>query len=398
MNRSHDGRWNIDTECIHAGTEPDPAFGAAVPPIFQTSTFVFATPEEGAARFAGVDPGYIYTRMGNPTIGALEQSVSTLEGGTAALATSSGMAAVSTVFFALLNAGDHVVCSASVYGPSRVVLERDFSRFGIGSSMVDTSDPELLRRAITPRTRVVFVETPANPTLAITDLAVAATIAHEAGAFLVVDNTFMSPVLQQPFRFGADIVLHSVTKFLNGHSDVVGGILVFRDDVLMKRVRGVLHYLGGTMDPHQAWLVHRGVRTLAMRVRKAQENAQALAELLAEHPAVENVRYPGLPGHPQADLIARQMEGPGALIAFELKGGVEAGKRVLNAVQLPALAVSLGGVESLIQHPASMTHAAVKREDRLAAGITDGLVRLAVGCEDRDDLVEDLRKALDLLD
>jgi len=398
MNRSHDGRWNIDTECIHAGTEPDPAFGAAVPPIFQTSTFVFANPEEGAARFAGVDPGYIYTRMGNPTIGALEQSVATLEGGTAALATSSGMAAVSTVFFALLNAGDHVVCSASVYGPSRVVLERDFSRFGIGSSMVDTSDPELLRRAITPRTRVVFVETPANPTLAITDLAVAATIAHEAGAFLVVDNTFMSPVLQQPFRFGADIVLHSVTKFLNGHSDVVGGILVFRDDVLMTRVRGVLHYLGGTMDPHQAWLVHRGVRTLAMRVRKAQENAQALAELLAEHPAVENVRYPGLPGHPQADLVARQMEGPGALIAFELKGGVEAGKRVLNAVQLPALAVSLGGVESLIQHPASMTHAAVKREDRLAAGITDGLVRLAVGCEDRDDLVEDLRKALDLLD
>jgi methionine-gamma-lyase len=336
--------------------------------------------------------------MGNPTIGALEESVATLEGGSSALATSSGMAAVSTVFFALLSAGDHVVCSASVYGPSRVVLERDFSRFGIDSSMVDTSDLELLRGAITPRTRVVFVETPANPTLAITDLTEAAAIAHEAGAHLVVDNTFMSPVLQQPFRFGADIVLHSVTKFLNGHSDVVGGILVFQDEALMKRVRGVLHYLGGTMDPHQAWLVHRGVRTLAMRVRKAQHNAQALAELLAQHPAVESVRYPGLPGHPQADLIARQMEGPGALISFELKGGVEAGKVVLNAVKLPALAVSLGGVESLIQHPASMTHAAVKREDRLAAGITDGLVRLAVGCEDREDLVEDLREALDRLD
>jgi methionine-gamma-lyase len=304
---------------------------------------------------------------------------------------------VSTVFFALLASGDHVVCSASVYGPSRVVLERDFSRFGVEASMVDTSDRETLRASVTDRTRVLFVETPANPTLAITDLADAAAVAHEAGALLVVDNTFMSPVLQKPFRFGADIVLHSVTKFLNGHSDVVGGILVFRDEALMKKVRGVLHYLGGTMDPHQAWLVHRGVKTLAMRVRKAQSNAQALAELLASHPAVEAVRYPGLPGHAQADLISRQMAGPGSLISFDLKGGVESGKAVLKAVRIPALAVSLGGVESLIQHPASMTHAAVRREDRLAAGITDGLVRLAVGCEDQEDLLGDLEQALDLL-
>ncbi len=372
-------------------------FHEVVPPIFQSSTFVFKTPEEGAARFAGEDPGYIYTRMGNPTISALEENVATLEGGSFALATSSGMAGVSTVFFALLSAGDHVVCSASVYGPSRVVLERDFSRFGIQASMVDTSDPELLRAAMTDRTRVVFVETPANPTLAITDLRKAAEIAHGSGALLVVDNTFMSPVLQKPFEHGADIVLHSVTKFLNGHADVVGGVLVFQDEDLMKQVRSVLHYLGGTMDPHQAWLVHRGIKTLAMRVRKAQENAQALAELLAGHPVVDEVRYPGLPGHPQADLISRQMAGPGSLISFELKGGIEAGRRVLGAVHLPALAVSLGGVESLIQHPASMTHAAVSREDRLAAGITDGLVRLAVGCEDRDDLVQDLRQALDTL-
>jgi methionine-gamma-lyase len=307
------------------------------------------------------------------------------------------MAAVSTVFFALLSSGDHVVCSASVYGPSRVVLERDFSRFGVRASMVDTSDPDVLRASITDRTRILFVETPANPTLAITDLADAAAVAHEAGALLVVDNTFMSPVLQKPFRFGADIVLHSVTKFLNGHSDVVGGILVFQDEALMKQVRGVLHYLGGTMDPHQAWLVHRGVKTLGMRVRKAQENAQALAELLANHPAVETVRYPGLPGHAQSDLISRQMAGPGSLISFDLKGGVESGKAVLNAVTIPALAVSLGGVESLIQHPASMTHAAVRREDRLAAGITDGLVRLAVGCEDQEDLLGDLEQALDLV-
>ncbi|MGW8266677.1 MAG: trans-sulfuration enzyme family protein, partial [Longimicrobiales bacterium] len=216
-------KWGIDTECIHAGTEPDPAYGSVAPPIYQTSTFVFRSPEEGAARFAGADPGYIYTRMGNPTIAMLEASVAALEEGTAALATSSGMSAVSTVFFALLSAGDHVVCSASVYGPSRVVLERDFSRFGVRATMVDTSDLSQLRAAVTRETRILFVETPSNPTLAITDLAGAAEIAREAGAKLVVDNTFMSPILQKPFRFGADIVLHSVTKFLNGHADVVGG-------------------------------------------------------------------------------------------------------------------------------------------------------------------------------
>ncbi len=397
MKKDRQSLWNIDTQCVHAGTEPDPTFGAVVTPIYQSSTFVFQTPEEGAARFAGEDPGYIYTRMGNPTISALEENVATLEEGTSALATASGMAAVSTIFFALLQTGDHVVCSASVYGPSRVVLERDFSRFGISASMVDTSDIGLLEAAVSDRTRVVFVETPANPTLAITDLEKAAEVAHEAGALLVVDNTFMSPILQKPLRFGADIVMHSVTKFLNGHADVVGGVMVFRDETLLGKVRGVLHYLGGTMDPHQAWLVHRGIKTLAMRVRTAQENAQVLAELLADHPAVASVRYPGLPGHPQADLISRQMAGPGALISFELEGGIEAGKTVLNTVHLPALAVSLGGVESLIQHPASMTHAAMKPEDRIAAGISDGLVRLSVGCEGRDDLLADLKQALDAL-
>lgn len=388
---------NIDTQCIHAGSEPDSAFGSAIPPIYQTSTFVFRTPEEGAARFAGEESGYIYTRMGNPTTASLEESVAALEEGEVALATASGMAAISTVFFSLLSTGDHVVCTASVYGPSRVILERDFSRFGIRSTMVDTSDPDLLRAAVTAETKLVFVETPSNPTLAITDLSVAAGIAHDAGALLVVDNTFMSPVLQKPFRFDADIVLHSVTKFLNGHSDVVGGVVVFRDEDLMREVRKGLHYLGGTMDPHQAWLVRRGIRTLAMRVRKAQENAGALAALLVDHSAVASVRYPGLPGHPQADLIARQMGGPGSLISFDLHGGLDAGRRLLGRVTLPALAVSLGGVESLIQHPASMTHAAVKPSDREAAGITDGLVRLAVGCEDTDDLVDDLRQALDSL-
>jgi len=397
MKSPDENSHSIDTECIHAGGEPDPLHGSVAPPIYQTSTFVFRTPEEGAARFAGKDSGYIYTRMGNPTLSMLETSVATLEEGEWALATASGMASVSAIYFALLSTGDHVVCSSSVYGPSRVVLERDFSRFGIESTMIDTSDLELLKASITDRTRIVYVETPANPTLAITDLAAAAEIAHEAGAILVVDNTFCSPILQKPFRFGADIVLHSVTKFLNGHADVVGGVIAFKDQDLFKTVRGVLHYHGGTMDPHQAWLVLRGIKTLAMRVRTAQQNAEAMARLLADHPAVEFVRYPGLPGHPQADLIERQMEGHGSLIAFELKGGIEAGKKVLNAVEIPALAVSLGGVESLIQHPASMTHAAVGHQDRLDAGITDGLVRLAVGCEGTDDLLDDMRQALDSL-
>jgi methionine-gamma-lyase len=387
----------VDTRCVHAGPEPDPLYGAVAPPIYQTSTFAFESPEQGAARFAGEEPGYIYTRMGNPTTAMLEASVAELEGGGDALATASGMAAVSTAFFAFLDAGDHVVCSASVYGPTRVLLDREFSRFGVASSMVDTSEPDRLRGAITDRTRVVFVETPANPTLAVTDLRLAAAIAHQAGAVLIVDNTFMSPILQQPFRFGADVVIHSVTKFLNGHSDVVGGILVFRDPELAARVRRVRHHLGGTMDPHQAWLVLRGLRTLGLRVRAAQANAQAVAELLAGHPAVAGVRFPGLPDHPQRELVVQQMAGPGSLISFELEGGLEAGRALLGAVRLPALAVSLGGVESLIQHPASMTHAGVPREDRLAAGITDGLVRLSVGCESGPDLVADLEQALDSL-
>lgn len=397
MSRDPKNRWKLDTECIHAGQEPDPIYGAVAPPIYQTSTFAFRSPDEGAARFAGTEKGFIYTRMGNPTIEMLEANVAALEKGAYALATATGMAAVSTVYFSLLGTGDHIICSSSVYGPSRVVLQRDFARFGVEASFVETSRLEDIEAAMRPETKVVYVETPANPTLAITDLQGAADIAHANDALLVVDNTFMSPILQNPFDFGADLIVHSVTKFLNGHSDVVGGILVFKDEPLMKRVRPVLHYLGGTMDPHQGWLVLRGIKTLGMRVRTAQANAQACAELLDSHPEVERVAYPGLPGHPQAELIERQMRGPGSLISMELKEGIEAGKQILQAVHLPALAVSLGGVESLIQHPASMTHAAMAREDRLEAGISDGLVRLSVGCEDVEDLKADLQQALDSL-
>ncbi len=394
----HDQKdWATDTKCIHAGQAPDKLFGAVAPPIYQTSTFAFASTDQGAARFAGKEPGYIYTRLGNPTTHMLEDNLAALEEGTCALATSSGMAAVSTIFFALLSAGDHVVCSQAVYGPSRLVLERDFSRFGVASTMVETSDTQAIRDAVTGKTRLIYVETPSNPTLTVTDIEAAAKIAHEAGALLVVDNTFCSPILQRPLRFGADAVLHSVTKFINGHADVVGGVMVFKDDALMKRAKAALSFLGGTMDPHQAWLVLRGVKTLAIRVRAAQENARACATFLASHPAVAWVAYPGLPGHPQADLIARQMEGPGSLISFELKGGMVAGKKLLESLKIATLAVSLGGVETLIQHPASMTHAGMSREDRLTSGITDGLVRLSVGIEDKADLLADFKRGLDAL-
>ncbi len=387
---------NPDTLCIHAGQAPDSEFGAVAPPIYQTSTFAFDSAEQGAARFAGTQPGYIYTRMGNPTIRMLEDNLAALEGGAAALATSSGMAAVSTMYFTLLGQGDHLVGSAGMYGPSRLIVERDFSRFGVKSTWVDTGDLEAVKAAWRPDTKLLYVETPTNPTLAVTDIAACARWAHAHGALLAVDNTFLSPVLQQPLKHGADLVLHSVTKFINGHADVVGGVLVFREEALWKRLRAVLFYLGGTMDPHQAWLVLRGTKTLALRVRKAQENAAALAGFLSNHPAVEWVRFPGLETDPaKRALIARQMSGPGSLIAFELKGGLEAGRRLLDGVKLMTLAVSLGGVETLIQHPASMTHAAMTRENRLGAGITDGLVRLSVGCEDAADLLADLKRGLD---
>ena len=391
---SHDlTKLGRTTQTIHAGQHVDPATGAVAPPIIQSSTFAFADCAQGADRFAGEADGYIYTRMGNPTIARLEEAVATLEGGAQGLATGSGMAAFCTVIFALLNRGDHLVGTSSVYGPSRVVMERDFSRFGVESTFVDTSDLDALRAAIRPNTRMVFVETPANPTIVLTDIAAAAEIAHAAGAVLLVDNTFASPVLQRPLEVGADIVMHSMTKFINGHTDVVAGMIIPCDEAMRRRLKPVHAYLGACMDPHQAWLALRGFKTLALRVRASQDNAGIIAEYLEAHPKVEWVRYPGLKSHPQHELASRQMDGPGALISFEVKGGIEAGVKLLNAVEVMTLAVSLGGIETLIQHPSSMTHAAMKRDDRLAAGITDGLVRVSIGCEDADDLIADFDRA-----
>ncbi len=385
----------INTRSVHAGAEPDRLHGAVSVPIYQSSTFAFASTAQGAARFSGDEPGYIYTRMGNPTVAALEEAVTAMEGGHAALATSSGMAAIATVFFAYLEAGAHMVGTDAVYGPSRVIVERHFRRFGVQSDWVDTSDLDTIRAAIRPETRMLYIETPENPTLRLSDLAGCAAIAREHGLLLVVDNTFATPVLQRPLEHGADLVVHSMTKFLNGHADVVAGVIVTATEEQRRTVRDALNHHGGCIDPHQAWLVHRGLKTLGLRVAQAQRNAVAISDLLHEHPAVEWVRYPGGADFPQAGLVEKQMEGPGAILCFGVRGGYEGGRRLLEKVTVPTLAVSLGGVETLIEHPASMTHASLGREAREEAGITDDLIRLAVGCEDARDLIEDLRTALD---
>jgi methionine-gamma-lyase len=366
-----------------------------VTPIYQTSTFRFDSAEDGANRFAGRSDGFIYTRLGNPTIRALETCIAELEEGAGAVATSSGMAAVTTAYLTLLGSGDHVVSTASVYGPSRTLLEKRLSKFGLAATYVDTSDLDLVRAALRPETRMIYVETPSNPLMQITDLRAVAALAHERGAMLVVDSTFASPFLQKPLALGADVALHSVTKFINGHADVVGGVLIARDEALYRRLREMMILTGCNMDPHQAFLVHRGIKTLALRIERAQASALKIARWLEQRGDVRWVRYPGLPSHPQHALAREQMSGPGAIISFELNGGFEAGKRLMNRVKLALLAVSLGGVESLVEHPASMTHAGMPKDERDAAGITDGLVRYSVGIEDVRDLIEDLREALE---
>jgi methionine-gamma-lyase len=383
-----------ETLAIHAGIESPPQHGPVSVPIFQSATFSFSEADEGAARFAGTEPGFIYTRLGNPTIGALESALAQLEGGFAGLGTASGMAAISTVFLTFLRSGDHVVGTDAVYGPTRLLLEKHLLKFGIESTWVSTDDIEAVRAAVRPETKMIYIETPANPTIKLTDVKACAAVAREIAALLVVDNTFSSPMLQQPFELGADVVVHSMTKYLNGHSDVVAGMIVSAREELHVKLKPMLQSLGGTMDPHQAWLVLRGLRTLPIRIDRAQSNASELATWLDEHPSVSWVSYPGLPSHPQHQLMKKQMKGPGAMISFGVKGGLEAAKRMIDSVEIATLAVSLGGVESLIEHPASMTHAGVPREEREEAGIRDDLIRISVGCEALEDLREDLEQAL----
>lgn len=364
-------------------------------PIYQTSTFKFKNADHGAACFAGEEEGFIYTRIGNPTIKALETTLAQLEHGFGCVVVSSGMAAVNSVYAALLKGGDHMISTDAVYGPSRVVMEKYWSTYGVESTYIDTTDLNNIKNAIRPDTKVLYIESPSNPTIAITDIKAAAEIAHAHGIVVVVDNTFCSPVLQKPLDLGADVALHSMTKFINGHADIVAGAVISRTKEIDAKVRAAMINFGFNMDPTQAYMVIRGLKTLSVRVLKQQENAIALAEWLEKHPKVEWVKYPGLKSHPQHELSLRQMTGPGSLISFSLKGGIKAGKTLMDNIHMILLAVSLGGVESLMSHPASMTHSKMSKEARESCGITDGLVRFAVGIEDLEDIKADLAQALD---
>jgi methionine-gamma-lyase len=386
-------KLSFESKCVHAGID-EYEFGSVVPPIYQTSTFKFKSAEHGASLFAGEEKGYIYTRMLNPTIEALENCVAELEGGYKGLGCGSGMAAVHTSIASIVSQGDHVICSNSVYGPTVTILNSIFKKFGVEVDFVDTSDLNKVGEAFKRNTKLVYLETPGNPTMAISDITEISRMAHVHNSMVVVDNTFMSPALQQPLKLGADVVLHSLTKFLNGHADVVGGIIVVKDEPAYHNFRKTLNQLGGVIDPFNSFLVHRGIKTLSLRMERHCENAQIIAEYLQNHPMIEHVYYPGLKNHPQYQLGLKQHKGPGGMISMELKGGFDAGREMMNAVKLCQLAVSLGGVESLIQHPASMTHYSMGKEARMAAGITDGLVRISVGIESVKDIIVDLENAL----
>ena len=384
----------IETICVHAGID-DYEKGPVTPPIYQTSTFKFRDADQGARLFKGEEDGFIYTRMRNPTVEAMENAVAALEGGAKAIGCASGMAAVHLIFGAALSAGDHVICSESVYGPTTTLLSTILSRYGVEYTFVDSSNVENVRAAVRPNTKMIYIETPGNPTLVMSDIKAISEVAKSIGAKLAVDNTFMSPLLQKPFELGADFVMHSMTKFLNGHADVVAGIVIIKDIKDYPEFRRHSNHFGGVIDPFNSFLVHRGLKTLSLRMERHNENAMKVAQFLEQHPKVDWVRYPGLPSHPQYELGQRQMSGPGAMIACELKGGIEAGKILMNNVHVWQLAVSLGGVESLIQHPASMTHAGMAKEMREQASITDGLVRISVGIENIDDLIHGLEAGLD---
>ena len=375
---------HFDTVCLHAGQEPDPTTGAITTPIYQTSTYV---QEE-----LGKHKGYEYARTQNPTRSALEANLAAIEGGRTAFAFASGMAAINAIT-SMLSSGDHVVVSDNVYGGTFRLFERVISRYPITFSYVDTADLEATSRAFTPQTRLLFVETPSNPLMRLTDLRQAAELTHRHAARMVVDNTFASPAIQRPLAMGADLVMHSTTKYLNGHSDSVGGVVIATRDDDIEWLKFIQNAAGAILSPFDSWLVLRGTKTLPLRMARHSATGLALAEYLEAHPGVSRVHYPGLPSHPQHRLAASQMNGFGGMLAIEL-GSLERARRVLNGVRLMALAESLGGVETLVSHPATMTHASVPTDRRLALGITDGLIRISVGLEDVDDLKEDIAQAL----
>lgn len=378
--------YHFDTLALHAGAYPDPTTGALLTPIYQTTTF--------RQEAVGRDKGYTYSRSSNPTVSALERRLAALEGADFCTCYGTGLGATTALCLALLRAGDHVVVSQAVYGGTVRLFRQVLEPFGVTAEFVDTSDEVALAHALRTRTRFVFIETPANPTLKLTDIRIASQLAKEAGALLIVDNTLLSPALQLPFDLGADVVLHSTTKFIEGHNATVGGALVTRDAELHERFSFTRNAIGAIQSPFSAWLTLQGIKTLALRMAQHSQNALKVAQFLESHEQVANVIYPGLKSFPQFELAQRQQTDAGALIAFEVKGGVEAGIRLMNSVRLCALAENLGAAETLITHPASMTHADVPEPQRVAAGITDGLVRLSVGLENPLDLIRDLDRAL----
>jgi cystathionine gamma-lyase/cystathionine beta-lyase/cystathionine gamma-lyase/homocysteine desulfhydrase len=372
------------TDAIHVGQEPDPATGAIIVPIYQTSTFV---QEE-----LGKHKGYEYARTANPTRAALERNLAALEHGRFGLAFASGMAAINAVM-TLFKAGDHIVAGHNLYGGTFRLFERVLRDSGLSFSYANTCRLEEVERSFTPTTRMLYIETPTNPVMEITDIAAAAKLAHEHKLLLAADNTFMSPYFQRPLELGADVVIHSTTKYLNGHSDGVGGAVILNDADLAARLKFIQNAAGAILGPFDSWLVLRGVKTLAVRMERHNSNGLAVARHLAGHPKVKKVHYPGLPSHPQYELAKKQMTGFGGMLAFET-GSLENARTVLKSVRLCSLAESLGGVETLISHPATMTHASVPPEERQRLGITDGLVRISVGIEDVEDLLADLDQAL----
>jgi len=375
----------FNTKTIHSGVAKDTAYNSVITPIYQTSTFRFED--------VGVSKGFDYSRTANPTRQALEENLAALEGGAGAIATATGMSAITTTLH-LLKTGDHVVCTHDCYGGTERILRTFSELHDISVSFVDMSDLSAIRKAVTPATRIVWIETPSNPLLQVVDIAAISAIAHEHNALSVVDNTFLSPAFQQPFQLGADISVHSTTKYLNGHSDVVGGAVVAKTPEVADRLQYLCNALGQSASPFDCWLVLRGIKTLSVRLRQHEENAHRVAEFLHDHPLVSRVFYPGLKDHPQHTLAIRQQSGFGGIVTFELNGTIEDVKVLLRSVKVFALAESLGGIESLIDHPVSMTHASMREDRREAAGITDRIIRLSVGIEDGQDIIDDLQNAL----
>ena len=389
-------KYGLGTTAIHAGTLKN-LYGTLAMPIYQTSTFIFDSAEQGGKRFALEEAGYIYTRLGNPTTTVLENKIAALEEGEAAVATSSGMGAISSTLWTVLKAGDHVVTDKTLYGCTFALMCHGLTRFGIEVTFVDTSNLDEVKNAMKENTRVIYLETPANPNLKIVDLEVLSKLAHtNPNTLVIVDNTFATPYMQKPLKLGADIVVHSVTKYINGHGDVIAGLVITNKELADQiRFVGLKDMTGAVLGPQDAYYIIRGMKTFEIRMERHCKNAKKVVEFLNKHPKIERVYYPGLETHPGHEIAKKQMKDFGAMISFELKGGFEAGKTLLNNLKLCSLAVSLGDTETLIQHPASMTHSPYTKEEREAAGITDGLVRLSVGLENVEDIIADLEQGLE---